>query len=206
MAQLKYDVEALFVEPMFRADVGAAITPKQIAYIKSLKMIPNQTNLISENLNIFDAPELANIKRAVQMVLDIYTNEVMGIEQKLYVTQSWALINKPGAGMHAHSHSNSVISGSLYFTDMPEPTASMIFDRSTGYRQLRLDPDTKKRSLYNTPVNIVVPKKNEILLFSSRLTHLVQPNESTEDRYSIAFNTFVKGTIGDLRDVSLLTI
>jgi uncharacterized protein (TIGR02466 family) len=206
MGQIKYDVEALFVEPVFRADIGAAITPKQVEFVKSLKMIPNQTNLISENLNIFDEPELENIKRAVQMVLDIYADKVMGIEQKLYVTQSWALINKPGAGMHAHSHSNSVISGSLYFTDMPEPAASMIFDRSTGYRQLRLDPAMEKRSLYNTPVNIVVPKKNEVLLFSSRLTHLVQPNESNELRYSIAFNTFVKGTIGDLRDVSLLTV
>jgi hypothetical protein len=192
MGQIKYDVEALFVEPVFRADIGAAITPKQVEFVKSLKMIPNQTNLISENLNIFDEPELENIKRAVQMVLDIYADKVMGIEQKLYVTQSWALINKPGAGMHAHSHSNSVISGSLYFTDMPEPAASMIFDRSTGYRQLRLDP--------------AMPKKNEVLLFSSRLTHLVQPNESNELRYSIAFNTFVKGTIGDLRDVSLLTV
>ncbi len=206
MAELKYNVEALFIEPMFRADIGAAITQKQIDFIKSLKMVQNQTNLISENLNIFEAPELENISNAIKMILDIYAEKVMGIEQSLYVTQSWALINKPGTGMHAHAHSNAIVSGSLYFTDMPEPSSAMIFDRSTGYRQLRFDPLKDKRNLYNTPVNIVVPKKNEVLLFSSRLTHLVQPNGSNEPRHSIAFNAFIKGTIGDLRDVSLLTV
>lgn len=201
-----YKVDPLFAEPLFRTDIGHAITAEQINFIKNLKMVPNQTNLISENLYIFDEPQLAPIKKAIQDTLDIYAREVMGISQQLYVTQSWSLINKPGHGMHGHSHSNSVISGSLYYTDLPEPQSGMIFDRHRTYQQLQLNPSPDKRSIYNTHLNLIYPQKNEVLLFSSSLQHLVEANTSSQPRYSIAFNTFLRGEIGDHRNVSALKL
>ena len=206
MAAIQYDVQPLFAEPVFRADIGHAIDDQQRDYIKRLKMVQNRTNQISEDLYIFDHPELASIKAAVQEVLDIYASEVMGITQQLYVTQSWSLINQPSVGMHGHSHSNSIVSGSLYFCDLPEPVAGMIFDRHRIYRQLELNPSQDKQNLYNTPLNIIKPKKNEVILFGSDLQHFVEPNASQQTRYSIAFNTFIKGKLGSYRDVSELTI
>ena len=169
-------------------------------------MVRNQQNLISENLYIFEEPELASIKEAVEEQLDFYAKEVMGIEQKLYVTQSWSLVNNPGIGMHGHSHSNSVISGSLYFCKMPSPPSNMVFDRHRTYQQLQLTPKEDRRNIYNTHLNIVTPKQGDVVLFSSSLQHYVEPNASTESRFSIAFNTFIRGDLGNLRDVSELTI
>ena len=45
-----------------------------------------------------------------------------------------------------------------------------------------------------------------MILFSSRLTHMVEPNPSNAPRHSIAFNTFVKGKLGDYRSVSELAL
>lgn len=50
MAIQKYEVQALFAEPIFRADIGHIISEQQIEFIKSLKMVNNQVNLISECL------------------------------------------------------------------------------------------------------------------------------------------------------------
>ena len=169
-------------------------------------MVQNQSNFISENLYIFEEPELASIKEAVQDALDLYASEVLGIPQRLYVTQSWSLINHQNVGMHGHSHSNSFVSGSLYYTDLPTPVSSMIFDKHRSYQQLQLVPDREKQNIYNTPLNIVTPEKHEVILFSSGLQHLVEPNEASEPRYSIAFNTFVKGKLGSYRDVSELRL
>lgn len=201
-----YELQPLFSEPIFRANIGHAIRDEQVAYIKNLKMVINRSNLISENLYIFEEPELQSVKAAVLEALDVFAREVMGISQKLYVTQSWSLINRPGTGMHGHSHSNSVVSGSLYYCDMPSPASRMIFERHKTYRQLELNPETDKRNIYNTPLNIVTPKKNEVVLFSSDVSHLVEPNNSSEPRYSIAFNTFIKGKLGSYRDVSELVL
>ncbi len=206
MPIVSHEVYPLFVEPYFRANVAGTITPKQIAFIKNLKMVNNMENLISENLYIFEEPELRSIKDAVQDVLDIYAREVMCIPQKLYVTQSWSLTCNSQVGMHGHSHSNSVLSGSLYYCELPSPTASMIFTRHLSYQQIDLAPDASKRNVYNTPINRIIPKQDDIILFSSRLTHLVEQNASSVPRHSIAFNSFVKGRLGNYRDVSELVL
>jgi len=206
MAIDDYDIQPLFAIPHFKAAIGYAISSEQIEYIQNLKMVKNRDNFISEDLYIFEDPKLESIKIAVQEALDIYSTEVMGIAQKLYVTQSWSLRNEPGVGMHTHSHSNSIISGSLYYCDLPSPVARMVFDKRITYQQLELNPQRTKQNLFNTPVNIVMPVVNEILLFPSELNHLVETNGSEQPRYSIAFNTFIKGKLGGYRDVSELMI
>jgi uncharacterized protein (TIGR02466 family) len=204
--KLNFDVQPLFVEPVFRASLSHAITDKQVKFIQALKMVENRGNFISEDLYIFEKPELAVIKAAVQTALDNYTKTVMGIKQKLYVTQSWSLTNPQNAGMHGHSHSNSLISGTLYYADLPEPVANMVFDRHRTYQQMELRPEPDQHNLYNTPANIVVPKTHDLVLFSSSLQHFVEPNLASKPRHAIAFNTFIKGKFGSYRDVSELTL
>lgn len=206
MAIENFELTPLFAEPIYRGNIASHISTEQISYIQNLKMVRNQANLISENLYLFEEPEMASIKAVVQEALDFYARDVMGITQQLYVTQSWALVNSPSIGMHGHSHSNSVVSGSLYYCDMPEAGGNMVFDRHRTYQQLQLTPERDKRNIYNTPLNVIEPRKGEVVLFSSSLQHFVENNSSAEDRYSIAFNTFIRGELGNYRDVSELTI
>jgi len=206
MASTSHQVIALFAEPLFKASIAGAISPEQIDFIKKLKMRDNIENLISENKYIFEEPQLKSIKDAVQEVLDIYAAQVMCIPQRLYVTQSWSLINKSNTGMHGHAHSNSIISGSLYYCELPQPPAAMTFVRQTSYQQIDLRPPPDKRNVYNTPITSVTPAQNEVLLFPSSLTHTVDPNVTGQTRYAIAFNTFVKGKLGDYHTVSELVL
>jgi len=206
MPVASHEVYPMFVEPYFRANIAGTITPQQIAFIKNLKMVNNPENMISENLYIFEEPELKSIKDTVQEVLDIYARDVLCIPQQIYVTQSWSLVCMPNAGMHGHSHSNSILSGSLYYCELPDPPSSMVFTRHTTYQQIELPPEPGKRNIYNSPINRVTPRQDDILLFSSRLTHLVEQNKSGQPRYSIAFNTFVKGQMGDYRAVTELKL
>lgn len=206
MATRAFDVKPLFAEPYFKTNIADAITPKQEKLIKALPMLDNQVNRISEELYLFERPEMASIKKAVQEALDTFAREVMGIAQRLEVTQSWSLMNPPGVGMHGHTHSNSLVSGSLYYTDLPNPPGSMIFERHNGYRQLEIAVNGEKQNIYNAPRNAVVPTKGDLVLFSSSLQHYVETNTSQQNRHSIAFNTFVRGKIGSFRDVSELEL
>jgi uncharacterized protein (TIGR02466 family) len=206
MAVVSHEVHPMFAEPYFRANIAGSISPQQIEFIKNLKMVDNIENFISENLYIFEEPELKSIKDAVQETLDIYAREVLCISQRLYVTQSWSLLSSTNMGMHAHSHSNSILSGSLYFCELPSPPSNMVFTRHVTYQQIDLPPESNKRNIYNTPIVRITPRQDDVILFSSRLTHMVEPNSSTAPRHSIAFNTFVKGKLGDYRAVSELTL
>lgn len=206
MESCDYSVKPLFAEPYFVTNIADAISPRQVEFIKQLKMLQNQVNLISDDLYIFNRPELETIADAVQRALDAYASEIMGISQHLYVTQSWALANPSGVGMHGHAHSNSIVSGSLYYSELPEPASNMIFDRHRMYQQLALTPEEGKANIYNTTKNAIRPKKGDLVLFSSSLLYFVEPNQSRETRHSIAFNTFLKGQIGSFRDVSELVL
>jgi uncharacterized protein (TIGR02466 family) len=206
MTVVSHEAHPLFAEPYFRANIAGTIAPRQIEFIKGLKMVNNMENSISENLYIFEEPELRSIKDAVQEVLDIYARNILCIPQTLYVTQSWSLTNNSHVGMHGHSHSNSILSGSLYYCEIPQPPAGMVFTRHTAYQQIDLAPEREKRNVYNSPITRIIPKQDDVILFSSRLTHMVEPNASDRPRHAIAFNTFVKGKLGQYRDVSELML
>lgn len=206
MASRNFEVKPLFAEPYFKTNIADAITPAQVRLIKHLPMRVNQVNRISEEKYLFERPELASIKVAVDDALATYAREVMGISQSLEVTQSWSLINPPGVGMHGHTHSNSLVSGSLYYTDMPDPPGNMIFERHNYYRQIEMIVGEDRRNIYNAPLNAVVPAKGDLVLFASSIPHFVEENKTRQDRFSIAFNTFVRGEIGSLVDVSQLRL
>ena len=202
----EFTVKPLFAEPYFVMNIADAITPKQVEFIQGIEMIENQMNSISKELYLFDRPELRSIRQAVDEALGVYAREVMGIAHRLDVTQSWSLINPPGVGMHAHTHSNSLVSGSLYYAPMPDPPGNMVFERVNGYRQIEMTVDAARANIYNTQRNAIVPEQGDLVLFSSSILHFVETNVSGQDRYSIAFNTFPRGTIGDFRDVSELKL
>lgn len=206
MSNRDFTVKPLFAEPYFVTNIADAISADQIKFIQSIKMIENQMNYISEELYLFDRPELKSIKQAVHAALATYASEVMGVQHDLHVTQSWALMNPPGVGMHAHTHSNSLVSGSLYYAPMPDPPGNMIFERTNGYRQIEMAVNEGKQNVYNTPRNAVIPKQGDLVLFSSSILHFVEINQSQQNRHSIAFNSFVRGKIGSFRDVSELTV
>ena len=83
-----YTVKPLFAEPHFLTNIADAISPKQIEFIKSIKMIENQMNHISEDLCLFNRAELRSIREAVGEALATYAREVMGIAHVLEATQS----------------------------------------------------------------------------------------------------------------------
>ena len=205
-AGAEYSVKPLFAEPVFVTNIADAISPEQIAFIQSVSMLENQMNRISEDLYLFDRRELKSVKQAVHDALQTYARDVMGVGNRLEGTQSWALMNPPGVGMHAHTHSNSLVSGSLYYAPMPDPPGNMIFERASGYRQLELGVESGRTNIYNAPRNAVVPKQGDLVLFSSSIMHFVEQNTSNQNRYSIAFNAFPRGTIGAFRDVSELKL
>ena len=179
---------------------------RQIAFIQNQKMVGNQEIRVSENLYLLEEPQLKSVKDAVQEVLDLYAREVLCIPQKLYVTQSWSVTYNANAGMGQRSYSHSLFSGLLYYCELPSPPAKTIFLRHDTYQQIDLAPDPDKRNIFNTPSAQIVPKQDEVFLFSSRLTHLIEPNQSSQPLRAIAFNTFLKGRLGDYRGTSELVI
>ena len=66
-----------------------------------------------------------------------------------------------------------------------------------------LDLDVDSFNLYNCKSWGYKPKTNDICLFPSVVMHSVDPNESDEERASLAFNVYVRGDFGALHRLSI---
>jgi uncharacterized protein (TIGR02466 family) len=192
-------IHNLFPIPIGSFQLDREFTQGELDFINGQETRPNQGNVTSKDNNLFDRKELKDLACQVQCIINEYFDAIYKPKHdvKLYVTQSWANYTKPGEYHHKHAHPNSFVSGVLYINSDPEK--DKIYFYRDGYQQLKLPPS--EWNLYNSESWWFEVKPGQIYLFPSSTTHMVQTTESADTRVSIAFNTFLKGYIGE--DVDL---
>lgn len=198
------EVYALFSQPVFVSHNHVNLDLSQIInYCKNLEYVQNKGgNFASTNTNILDVPEFSQIKEFVIDAIKHYTKGVMKWEDnEFYITQSWLNVNPANTSHAMHYHFNSIISGVFYL----QTTDS---DSITFYNDAKTLLDFKKSSynIYNSENWEIPVKPGMIAIFPSQLTHSVKVHDSNVERISIAFNTFVKGTLGNKENLTLLNL
>lgn len=192
-------IENLFPTPV--AFWNLTLTEDERDYIRKLEQRPNQGNTTSKDNYLLD--KLPRIKGFVNHCLDEYMTAVHApkFDVKPYITQSWANYTKPGQYHHKHAHPNSFISGCVYIA----AKGDKIFFYRDGYQQIKLP--TENWNHYNSESWWFEVNEGDVILFPSSLTHMVeQMGEGTEERISIAFNTFLKGQIGSPDELTELQL
>lgn len=164
----------------------------------------NQGNLTSNNKTVLEHDSLRRIRNFVLLHVNQYIDEIIKpkFEVNPYLTQSWFNYTKPGEFHHKHAHPNSFLSGVLYFHAGPE-------DKINFHREwsgFNLDVPTREGSDYNTGSMWLGARTGKMFIFPSRLAHDVSITESKQTRISLAFNTFLKGNIGDEMSLTGLTL
>ena len=199
----------LFAIPLYRTIIGAPTESEQ-AHIKGVATTEGRsTALNSTNLHILDVIQLRELRGRIDRGIQEYMTH-LGVDMErisMNITTSWVNRYSKGNSTHQHHHSNSIISGVYYLEDC-DKTAPIQFHRAPGY--VNLWPNTinlpiKTHNALNIDVVTVIPKMGELIMWPSHLSHSVPPNQSDQDRHTIAFNTFVKGTL-DPQGGSELTI
>mgnify|MGYP003341205510 FL=1 len=196
--------ELLFPTPVMFSEIDRPFTQEELDYVNShgKEGMTNRNvgNVTSNNNYILEEPELADLKEVVTKALNEYIKRVYKpkYEGEGYVTQSWLNYTAKGEFHHKHEHPNSFISGVIYIhTD--ETKDKITFHRS-GYKQLQLATD--QFDVYNSDSWWFNVKTGGIVIFPSNLTHHVEDVIADETRISLAFNTFIKGTLGDNKSLT----
>lgn len=106
------------------------------------------------------------------------------------LSNMWININRKGDYNLIHDHPNSIISGVLW-VKTPKNCGVLRFESPHSFTQYLLldniDCEVAKEQNYYENY-IFNPKEGTMIIFPSDLKHGVEPNESDEDRISIAFN------------------
>jgi uncharacterized protein (TIGR02466 family) len=205
----QFEVLSMFPVPLYVGRLENGIGAAEARFIQETEYEPptSDGNRVSRNRRILDAPALARVKAMVLEHLDAYCGNVLCSDNRLYITQSWTNRNGQGTQHQSHYHANSVLSGTLYFgesgPELPPDTPPIVFksDRKTAI-QVRY----KTQNIFTADSFSFRPNTSVIVLFPSILEHFVPVNQGMAMRTSLAFNTFVKGELGEERNLTALHV
>ena len=196
----EYKIVGMFPTFVYVANRGY-LSPKEEEEIDDVikdGTLENSGNYTTDNNYIFNE-KLKELKQFCEHHIKIYVEQIFNPQEELdfYITQSWLNITKPDGFHHIHKHANSIISGVFYVATEEDDSITFTDPRPEAW-QIKFEP--KEYDTRNSPEWWYPTQTNELFLFPSWLNHGVQPRNPekvTEDRISISFNTFVKGSIGN---------
>lgn len=181
---------------------------EQTYIVKQLEslIINGHGNSRSENDFILRDPAMKDLKDWISSCLTSYVRDILCVNDiNPYITESWINIARKGQPHSKHYHSNSFLSGVLYYqtndTDkinfvkngLVIPNTNFVFNHSSY-------------NIHNSVTWWLPATKCTMLIFPSTLEHEVPPNESEENRISISFNSFWKGIAGGIQQSNSLVL
>ena len=199
-------VNGIFPTPVYVSKLDRDLTKKELSFIDKSKLdfYRNEGNITSNDNYILNQKVFSKLKEDLDLRVQDYFNKVLSTTDAVtpYITQSWLNYTETKQFHHKHQHPNSLVSGVFYVNCHEELDKIKFFNE--GYKTIK--PEIKNWNLYNSESWWFTVKTGDIILFPSSLTHMVENKEGTNTRISLAFNVFIKGTIGNNKSLTELII
>jgi len=182
------------------------LNKKELNVLKKTKYRkPEQGFYLSETSSLLKNKTLAPLKKFIIGKAEEYTRDVLEIEDKIYLTQSWSTINNTNASHKIHDHPNTFIS-LVYYAQCKEGAIHFQLYTSSIRECFNFSYSIKKFNIYNSQNWGLPVKTGDIVLFPGHIYHGSSPHKSPEPRIIVGANFFLKGSLGSKKQVSLITL
>ena len=189
-------INGIFPTPIYISKLDRELTPLELKFVDKSKkdFYKNDGNITSNNNYILNEKPFANIKKELDLRVQDYFDKVISPANSItpYITQSWLNYTETNQYHHKHAHPNSLVSG-VFYINCDDKFDKIKFFNDT-YKTIK--PEIKDWNIWNSETWWFSVKTGDIILFPSSLTHMVETKEGTNTRISLAFNVFIKGTVG----------
>jgi uncharacterized protein (TIGR02466 family) len=199
-------INAIFPTPVYISKINRELTNKELSFINKTKSDcnKNEGNITSNDNYILNHKEFKLLKQEIDLTVQDYFNKVLSNTDSIipYITQSWLNYTETNQYHHKHEHPNSLVSGVFYINCDEKYDKIKFFNNK--YKSIKLE--AKEWNVWNSESWWFPVKTGDIILFPSSLTHMVETKEGTNTRISLAFNTFIKGTVGVNKNLNELIL
>jgi uncharacterized protein (TIGR02466 family) len=200
-------INGIFPTPIYTSKLDRKLTPLELKFVDKNKkdFYKNQGNITSNNNYILNEKPFLNLKKELDLRVKDYFNKIISPANNItpYITQSWLNYTEKNQYHHKHEHPNSFISG-VFYINCNEEFDKIKFFKKFNYEIIK--PQVKDWNIWNSESWWFPVKTGDIVLFPSSLTHMVESKEGDNTRISLAFNTFIKGTIGNNKNLTELKL
>ena len=199
-------INGIFPTPIYISKLNRELTLKELSIIDKTKLdtFNNEGNTTSNDNYILKNKEFKNLKEELDLKVQDYFDKVVSPANNItpYITQSWLNYTETNQYHHKHSHSNSLVSGVFYINCHEEHDKIKFFNDK--YSNINLE--IKDWNIWNSESWWFPVKTGDIILFPSSLTHMVETKQGDNTRISLAFNVFIKGIIGNNKQLTELIL
>ena len=206
IGQSPYEVFGRFPIPIYKTNIGRKFTQQEydeIDVIIKKEMEPREYKSVSYDKYLLNGKRksLLDIRSFIEKHLKEYGTTILGIDEKKAscdITQSWLNTFDPQQGHNPmHTHVNSIVSGVLYLSCLPEDGISFSTWPKTHHLFTDIGLPITEPTIFSETEYKVSVVTGDLILFPSSLVHEVALNKSPKQiRVSLAFNTFVFGDVG----------
>jgi len=199
-------INGIFPTPIYISKLNREITNKELSFIDKIKLdvYKNEGNTTSNDNYILNNKAFKDLKQDLDLRVKDYFDKIICPANNItpYITQSWLNYTETNQYHHKHAHPNSLVSGVFYIN------CDEKFDKIKFFndKYQTIKPEVKNWNIWNSESWWFSVKTGDIILFPSSLTHMVETKEGTNTRISLAFNVFIKGAIGNNKNLTELIL
>jgi uncharacterized protein (TIGR02466 family) len=199
-------INGIFPTPVYISKLDRTLTPLELKFVDKSKkdFYKNEGNITTKNNYILNEKPFANIKKELDLRVQDYFDKVISPSNNItpYITQSWLNYTETNQYHHKHAHPNSLVSGVFYINCDEEHDKIKFFNDT--YKTIK--PEVKDYNIWNSESWWFSVKTGDVILFPSSLTHMVETKQGDNTRISLAFNVFIRGTVGNNKNLTELII
>jgi len=202
------NIHSLFPEPLGAYELNRNITSTELKALKDEFWVQNIGNSVGTNKAVLDKKNLVSLREFVENSLKDYASKVYDFKDgdaELYLTQSWVNRTSPNGHHHKHSHPNSIVSGTFYFSGNDTDQIEFFHPVRGESGQSWYFPATEFHE-HNCHSWLMPATVGTLYLWNSTISHSVPELKAKNDRYSLSFNTFVRGTIGEKQQANYVEV
>ena len=201
---MEANINGIFPTPIYISKLNREITNKELLFIDKTKSYcnKNEGNITSNDNYILNQKVFSKLKEDLYLRVQDYFDKVISPSNNItpYITQSWLNYTETNQYHHKHQHPNSLVSGVFYINCHEEHDKIKFFNDT--YKTIKLE--IKDWNIWNSESWWFSVKTGDIILFPSSLTHMVETKQGDNTRISLAFNVFIKGTVGNNKNLTEL--
>ena len=204
---MEANINGIFPTPIYISKLDRELTNKELSFIDKTKsdVYKNDGNTTSNDNYILNHKAFKDLKTDLDLRVQDYFEKVISATESItpYITQSWLNYTETNQYHHRHEHPNSLISG-VFYVNGDEKFDKIKFYKKDIYSIIK--PEVKDYNIWNSETWWFPVKTGDIILFPSSLTHMVETKQGDNTRISLAFNVFIKGTVGNNKTLTELII
>ena len=191
--------------PIYKENVNLSLSKEELSLLKNLEFYNENGFYITKDSNIFNNNKFDKIKKLMNKKANLYKDKILEIKNEIYLTQSWATINKKGSSHFMHKHPNTFISV-VYYVSCKDGVLFFDLHKSQLEEGFNFEYTIENFNVYNSTTWKVYVKTGDIVIFPGWIHHKSLINDYETDKFLIGCNYFIKGELGSKRTYSQIKI